>query len=355
MLKDSSYFKRCCLTVFSLFLLSSVLITVLNLLKDSTPSANMSGYASLMSDNSDGYGDSLSKTEIINGIQLSSTIPDPDKNRIQMDRLIRDKEIQVYRMHRQKVMTYGVGIIGLLLLLLAIGLFNRYKYIHRTKKIIEDEKALSEKLLLNILPAQTAKELKKFGYATPKHYDTVSVLFADFQGFTKIAERLTPQKLVEKLNQFFMAFDRIIDTYNLEKIKTIGDAYMCAGGIPVSNTTNPVDIVKAGLEIRQYMENIRVKSELLGEDIWELRIGIHTGPVVAGVVGKNKFAYDIWGDTVNIASCMESSGVPGKVNISGSTYGLIREKFICAHRGKILAKNKGEIDMYIVERLATDD
>jgi class 3 adenylate cyclase len=177
----------------------------------------------------------------------------------------------------------------------------------------------------------------------------VSVLFTDFKGFTKIAEKLTPAELVEELNTCFLEFDHIIDKHNLEKIKTIGDAYMCAGGIPVANDTNPVDIVHAGLEIKEYMENLKREREEAGQDFWELRIGIHTGPVIAGVVGKNKFAYDIWGDAVNTASRMESSGIPGKVNISGSTYELIKDHFNCTHRGKIEAKNKGEIDMYIVD------
>ena len=123
---------------------------------------------------------------------------------------------------------------------------------------------------------------------------------------------------------------------------------MCAGGIPVANDTNPVDVVKAGLEIKAYMNNLKAEREAKGQDFWELRIGIHTGPVVAGVVGKNKFAYDIWGDAVNTASRMESSGIPGKVNISGATYELVKGKFKCNYRGKIQAKNKGEIDMYIV-------
>jgi class 3 adenylate cyclase len=293
--------------------------------------------------------DTLYNAEMDKRVESLTLIFDIEKKQVQIDILTKDKALQTLRMHRQKMMTYGAGITGVLLLLLAIGLFNRYRYVRKTKKIIEDEKALSEKLLLNILPVETAQELKNYGYATPKHYEMVSVLFTDFKGFTKIAEKLTPQQLVEELNQCFLEFDHIIDKYHLEKIKTIGDAYMCAGGIPVTNTTNPVDIVKAALEINEYMENLRMKREQQGEDYWELRIGIHTGPVVAGVVGKNKFAYDIWGDAVNTASRMESSGIPGKVNISGATYALIKEQFICSHRGKIQAKNKGDIDMYIVE------
>mgnify|MGYP000479413640 CR=1 FL=1 len=156
-------------------------------------------------------------------------------------------------------------------------------------------------------------------------------------------------KLIEELNNCFIKFDEITSKYGIEKIKTIGDAYMCAGGIPVANITNPLDVVGAALEIREYMEQLKNQRQSEGKDYWELRIGIHTGSVIAGVVGKNKFAYDIWGDAVNTASRMESSGIPGKVNISGSTYELIKDQFKCTYRGQIEAKNKGEIDMYFID------
>jgi class 3 adenylate cyclase len=296
-----------------------------------------------------GIKDTLYNAEMDKRLQAITLNFDLEKKQGQIDLLTKDKALQDLDIKRQKTIRNAAGITGILLLILAIGLFNRYKYVRKTKKIIEDEKERSEKLLLNILPFETAEELKEKGSATPKHYDMVSVLFTDFKGFTTIAEKLTPQQLVEELNQCFLEFDRIIDKHNLEKIKTIGDAYMCAGGIPVANQTNPIDIVKAGLEIKEYMEKLKLNREALGKDYWELRIGIHTGPVIAGVVGKNKFAYDIWGDAVNTASRMESSGIPGQVNISGTTYELIKDQFHCIHRGKIQAKNKGEIDMYIVE------
>lgn len=299
--------------------------------------------------------DTLYDDEMDKNLQAKSLLYDIEKQQAEVDLLTKDKALQELDIRRQKIIRNAAGITGILLLLLAGGLFNRYKYVRKTKKIIEDEKERSEKLLLNILPVETAEELKEKGSATPKHYDMVSILFTDFKGFTTIAEKLTPQQLVEELNQCFMEFDRIIDKHNLEKIKTIGDAYMCAGGIPVANETNPVDIVKAGLEIKSYMEKLKSDREAQGKDYWELRIGIHTGPVIAGVVGKNKFAYDIWGDAVNTASRMESSGIPGQVNISGTTYELIKDQFNCNHRGKIQAKNKGEIDMYIVESLKLHD
>jgi class 3 adenylate cyclase len=293
--------------------------------------------------------DSLYNEEMDKKLQSMTLSYDLEKKQGDIDLLTKDNALQELSLQRQRIATYAAGSTGFLLLVMAIGLFNRYKYVRKTKKIIEDEKERSEKLLLNILPHETANELKEKGTATPKHYDKVSVLFTDFKGFTKIAEKLTAQELIEELNYCFFEFDKIIDKHNLEKIKTIGDAYMCAGGIPAANDTNPVDIVRAGLEIKAFMEQLKIDREAQGKDYWELRIGIHTGQVVAGVVGKNKFAYDIWGDAVNTASRMESSGIPGQVNISGTTYEFIKENFNCTHRGKIQAKNKGEIDMYIVE------
>lgn len=298
--------------------------------------------------------DTLYNAEMDKRLQSMTLSFDIEKKQGEIDLLMKDKALQELDLQRQKTIRNATAVSGILMLILAIGLFNRYKFVRKTKRIIELEKERSEKLLLNILPVETAEELKAKGSATPKHYDMVSVLFTDFKGFTTIAEKLTPQQLVEELNQCFMEFDKIIDRNNLEKIKTIGDAYMCAGGIPVANQTNPVDIVKAGLEIKEYMENLKSEREANGQDYWELRIGIHTGPVIAGVVGKNKFAYDIWGDAVNTASRMESSGIPGQVNISGTTFELVKDHFKCNHRGKIQAKNKGEIDMFIVESLISD-
>ena len=302
-------------------------------------------YQSLFS----GIKDTLYDAETSKRIQAMSLNFEIDKKQVQIDLLEKDKALKELALQRQKAIRNAIALTGVLLFLLAGGLFNRYRYVRRTKQIIENEKDRSDKLLLNILPYETAEELKEKGSATPKHYDLVSVLFTDFKGFTTIAEKLSATELVEELNRCFFEFDKIIDKHGLEKIKTIGDAYMCAGGIPAPNTTNPVDIVNAALEIKAFMENLRQEREARGQDYWELRIGIHTGPVVAGVVGKNKFAYDIWGDAVNTASRMESSGIPGKVNISGTTYALVKDHFDCHHRGKIQAKNKGEIDMYIVE------
>jgi adenylate cyclase len=220
--------------------------------------------------------------------------------------------------------------------------------LNTTLQIVESERAKSDALLLNILPLETAQELKNTGISVPKHYDIVTVLFTDFKGFTNIAEKFTPTQVIEELNTCFLAFDEICGKYGLEKIKTIGDAYMCAGGLPVANESNPFDVVSAGLEMQRWMAKWKTEKEAKNEAVWELRLGIHTGEVVAGVIGKKKFAYDIWGDTVNTASRMESSGEVGKVNISGTTYKYIKDSFECTFRGNVKAKNKGEIEMYFV-------
>jgi class 3 adenylate cyclase/Tfp pilus assembly protein PilF len=209
----------------------------------------------------------------------------------------------------------------------------------RQKNIIKKEKRRSDELLLNILPHETAEELKKTGCAKPKQFDMVTVLFTDFKGFTKIAEKMSADELVNELNLIFSAFDKIISKYPIEKIKTIGDSYMCAGGLPKANTSNPMDIIHAAIEIQEYM-NKHITISNNETPSWQIRIGIHTGPVVAGVVGIKKFAYDIWGDTVNTASRMESSGEPGKVNISGSTYELIKNNIA----SNITTIYRGEIE-----------
>jgi adenylate cyclase len=222
--------------------------------------------------------------------------------------------------------------------------------IYRQRNKISKARKRSDELLLNILPVEVAEELKEKGEAEAKHFDEVTVMFTDFKGFTQISEKLSPQELVSEIHSCFKTFDYIIGKYNIEKIKTIGDSYMCAGGLPVANKTNAEDVVNASLEILHFMQKHLDERKNSGKEIFEIRIGIHTGPVVAGIVGVKKFAYDIWGDTVNIAARMEQNSEAGKINISGATYELVKDKFICTHRGKIQAKNKGEIDMYFVEQ-----
>ncbi|MEY4110798.1 MAG: hypothetical protein RLZZ46_1153 [Bacteroidota bacterium] len=215
--------------------------------------------------------------------------------------------------------------------------------------VIRKEKERSDNLLLNILPAEVAEELKSKGSADAQQVDEVTVLFTDFKGFTQLSEKLSPKELVSEINECFSAFDHIMEKFGVEKIKTIGDAYMAAGGLPSANNTHAEDVVRAALEIQAYMHQHKAKKIAADELFFEIRIGVHTGPVVAGIVGVKKFQYDIWGDTVNTASRMESSGEVGKVNVSGSTYERIKNDFKCSYRGKIQAKGKGEIDMYFVE------
>ena len=220
--------------------------------------------------------------------------------------------------------------------------------IEEQKNELEIAKEKSEKLLLNILPEEMVDELKVQGKAKARSYKRVTVMFTDFKGFTQISESLKPTELVERLDSYFIKFDEIIEKYNVEKIKTIGDAYMCAGGVPIRNKSNPIEVVLAGLDIQNYIYELKEKDPN-NKDLWELRIGIHSGELIAGVIGIKRFAYDIWGDTVNIAQRMEMTGEVGKVNISGETYELVKMFFECTHRGKVQAKNKGEIDMYFVE------
>ena len=174
--------------------------------------------------------------------------------------------------------------------------------VERQKEIIETAKLQSDNLLLNILPDEIAEELKRFGRSYARKHTQVSVLFADIKGFTAIAETLSPEKLVNSLDEIFRAFDNIVEKYDMEKIKTIGDAYMCACGLPRSDNENALKAVKAAIDMQEFMHGFGLARRIQNLPEMEVRIGIHTGPVIAGVVGSRKFAYDIWGDTVNLAS-----------------------------------------------------
>ena len=223
------------------------------------------------------------------------------------------------------------------------------KVAERTAELVK-QKDRSDKLLLNILPAEIAEELKEKGSAEAQLIKFATVLFTDFQGFTTISEDLTPQELVHEVNLCFSEFDHIMERHNIEKIKTIGDAYMAAGGLPTVNETHAIDAVEAALEIQAFMNNLAEEKKKLNEPYFEARIGIHTGPVVAGIVGVKKYQYDIWGDTVNTANRMESSGAPGMINISATTYEILKdhEEYEFESRGKIEAKGKGLMEMYFV-------
>lgn len=221
----------------------------------------------------------------------------------------------------------------------------------KQQELLQIEKDKTEKLLRNVIPESTAEELKKSGKARARAYKVVSVLFTDFVGFTKISDRMSATELVKKLDVYFTKFDEIIVNNNLEKIKTIGDAYMCAGGVPVRNSTNPIDTCVAALQIQAYMLNRKNDALANDDEFWELRLGINTGEVTAGVIGSERLAYDIWGATVNQAQRMEMMGAPGEVTVSGATYHYIEPYFECSFKGKAQSKSRGLIDMYIVHRI----
>ncbi|MEM9025098.1 MAG: adenylate/guanylate cyclase domain-containing protein, partial [Bacteroidota bacterium] len=255
-----------------------------------------------------------------------------------------DQQLQLEESKRQNLIGFVVAM-GIILLVALISLV----YIRRSRQLLAVAKSQSDDLLLNILPVAVADELKSQGAAAPKQYEQVSVLFVDITGFTRIAEKLSPAELVAELDGYFREFDAITEQHNLEKIKTIGDAYMCAGGIPEPNTTNAVDAVQAAMGILACVQRLNGERAAGGQDQWNVRIGIHTGRVVAGVVGAKKFAYDIWGDAVNTAARLESTSEPGRLNISKATHELVKNRFACTYRGQIAAKNKGLIDMYFVD------
>ncbi|MCC6413898.1 MAG: tetratricopeptide repeat protein [Saprospiraceae bacterium] len=264
-------------------------------------------------------------------------------------------ERQKQALERARLRTYALLGGALALFLLVALLFNRNRLRARANQalaaknvVIEHEKERADNLLKNILPESVAEELKTNNSVQPVRYESVSVLFTDFKGFTQIAERLSPEDLVAELDACFRLFDSICAKYGLEKIKTIGDAYMCAGGLPEPNVTHAVDAVGAALEMQSKLAELMNKKTREGKPRFDMRVGIHTGPVVAGVVGSHKFAYDIWGDAVNTAARLEQSGEPGRVNISEATYLLVKDRFECQFRGNLSAKNKGEIAMYFV-------
>jgi class 3 adenylate cyclase len=275
-------------------------------------------------------------------IELNKAIMEAERSQREAER---NKE-----QRNQLMILAGSGIL-LTLLLLVLFLISRRnrRQLKDKNRMIEQEKERSNELLLNILPANIAEELREYGKAQTRKYDEVTVLFSDFINFSRISEQLSPEELVEELDRCFKGFDFIIGNYpEIEKIKTIGDAYMCASGLD-DRKTMPGSMIKAALEMQEYLEEQKQERMRLGKPYFEARIGIHTGPAVAGVVGVNKFAYDIWGDTVNTASRMETNGQAGRVNISEATYNLIKYQFDCEYRGKVQAKNKGLIDMYFVK------
>ncbi len=291
------------------------------------------------------YRDSVNNISAVQQMANLRTDYEVSQKQVEVDLLEKESLIKDLQTKRQRFIIYGVVIAMLLIALLAFAAYRRYRYEAQTKKIIEEEKNRSEELLLNILPHETAEELKLNGMVKARRSESVTVLFTDFRNFTAAAESISPEQLVNSLDYYFKEFDEICTRHNLEKIKTIGDSYMCAGGLPKENDTHPRDVVLAA---REMMAFVKSKTE---KDIrvFEMRVGIHTGPVVAGIVGIKKWQYDIWGDTVNIASRMESNSVSGKINLSETTYKLIQKEFDCEYRGSINIKNRGIWKMYFLE------
>jgi len=254
-------------------------------------------------------------------------------------------EIQRFKEARNRMYFGGILMMGLIVLF-GYGFVT----IRKSRRLIAAEKERSEHLLLNILPTEIADELKAQGHATARDHEQVAILFTDFEEFTQISGQMTATEIVEELNMCFRAFDEICKTYGVEKIKTIGDAYMAVGGLhgPVEGSVK--NTVMTALKMQQFVTTRKAERDALNQSAFEMRTGIHTGPVVAGIVGESKFQYDIWGDAVNIANRMESNGVPGKVNISQDTYEQLKDDpdFIFENRGKIEAKGKGGLQMWFV-------
>lgn len=278
------------------------------------------------------YRDSVNNIKSVQKMADLRTDFEVSQKQIEVDLLSQEKR-------NQRVMLISVLVILGLTTVLLITLYWYYRSISREKK-------KSESLLLNILPAETARELKLSGKVNAVRFDQVTVLFTDFVQFTRIAEQVEPEQLVRSIDYYFKGFDEITTKFGLEKIKTVGDSYMCACGLPTVNKTHARNVIQASLEMIGL-----VKNELLATDglsHFEVRIGVHTGPVVAGIVGIKKWQYDIWGDTVNIASRMESLSNPGRINLSENTYNEIKDEFPCEFRGEIEVKHHGIMKMYFL-------
>jgi class 3 adenylate cyclase len=297
------------------------------------------------------YRDSVKNVSVSREISKIRELIEAEKEIIEAEREKKEAELErdlaIQKERNQRNVAIGIGVALFLIGLLAFGLYRRTLFISKTKKIIEAERNRSDELLLNILPEQTAIELKQSGTVEARKYESVSVLFSDFKGYTNYAEDLSPELLVKSLSFYFSEFDNIIEKNGLEKIKTIGDAYMCAGGLPFPDKDHAKKITRAAQEMIDFVE--LAKNDVAKDYAnFDIRIGINSGPVVAGVVGSKKYSYDIWGDTVNVASRMESMSEVGRINISEKTYHLIKSDFECEYRGEYDIKNRGKLKMYFV-------
>jgi class 3 adenylate cyclase len=284
------------------------------------------------------YKNYIAYRDSVNNIKSVQAIAD-----LRTDYEVSQKQIEVDLLNQQK-RNQRIMVVSLFIILgLTIVILGTLYWYYRT---ISREKKRSESLLLNILPAETAKELKQNGKVEAVKFDEVTVLFTDFVSFSKLAEHVEPVQLVKSIDFYFKGFDEITTKYELEKIKTIGDSYMCACGLPTANPTHARNVIQAATEMIELVRSSLNASDGLSH--FNVRIGVHTGPVVAGIVGIKKWQYDIWGDTVNIASRMESKSEPGRVNISETTYFQIKDEFPCEYRGEIEVKNRGPLKMYFL-------
>jgi adenylate cyclase len=235
-----------------------------------------------------------------------------------------------------------------------IELDQAVKELDKARTDIAAEKARTEELLVNILPVSIADELKKNGKVQPNYVPSATILFADFKGFTLLAERTEPVALIGLLDQYFTAFDEIVARHGLEKLKTIGDAYMAVGGVPAASRRHQLDTCLGALEMQATVARMKAQREKMRLPALELRIGIHTGPVMSGVVGRRKFTFDIWGDAVNTAALMEANGAPGRINVSETVAGHVKTLFELEPRGAIETKHQRRLEMFFLNRLKPD-
>lgn len=296
------------------------------------------------------YRDSFRNLETVQQMAELRTDFAVAQKQAQIDLLEKEAEIRRLRETRQRKLNYAAGFSLLAVLVIIFGLYRRNRFIKRTSNIIAKEQDRSDALLRNILPDKIAQELKDNGKVKATRFESVTVLFSDFIGFTRYSTRLAPEKLVESIDLYFSKFDEITEKFGLEKIKTVGDAYMCAGGMPFSTVDHARKTMLAALEMLQFVEQMKNEKHE-GLPRYDVRIGVNSGPVIAGIVGTKKFAYDIWGNTVNIAARLEKAGAANKINIAESTYQMIQDDFLCTYRGEINVRHKGKMNMYFVEGL----
>ena len=279
------------------------------------------------------------------------------RDKLEKEVLLKNQQVELLTAEKKATqswwLTIFIGAIALFLVLLALSLYSRFRTKQKANVALDLERQRSDDLLLNILPKDIAAELKQNGKASAKKYNHTTVLLTDFKDFTTIAKGLSPENLVKELDYCFKGFDKIIESYDIEKIKTIGDAYMCASGLS-NKKESPKEMIKAALEMQKFLNEYKTSRTKKGLPFFEARIGIHTGPVVAGVVGTKKFAYDIWGATVNVASRLEQTCEVGRINVSEQVFNEVRYLFDFDDRGKIAAKNIGSVNMYYVNKILTN-